>query len=251
MMARVSQPEQLATNRERGPVHRFPFVPWSRLAKALDWRQGQHLLTVGGTGSGKTTLVGQLLPRRSHVVVCVSKGKDPAFAHPPYSSFERITDWPPKDRQTRVLLWPKNGKDVPETQDIKRRVFSHTFDTILLHEGGWCIDIDELHYISKTLRLERWVVDLEEQGRSADITIVGNTQRPAEIPIACYTNASHAFFFLTQEEYDVKRLGSMRNVHTNAREVAANIGVLGPHEFIYIDRSGRVPPVRSKLDLRK
>jgi DNA helicase HerA-like ATPase len=231
-------------------IRRYSAVPWARLYREIVWRQGEHVLTVGGTGSGKTTLTGRFLTQRSHVVVCVSKGRDPAFSHPPYSSFPIIRSWPPPNNgKDRVLLWPPNGKDVLETRKIKSTTFARAFDSILLHEGGWCIDIDELHYMADSLRLDPFLVDLEEQGRSAGISVWGNTQRPAHVPLAVYTNAAHAFLFLTQEEYDVRRLGSICNKHTTPKELMANLTILGPHEFVYIDRSGRIPPVRSKVAL--
>jgi hypothetical protein len=40
----------------------------------------------------------------------------------------------------------------------------------------------------------------------------------------------------------------MGNKHTNAKEMGANLDVLESfesHEFIYLDRTGRIPPVRS------
>lgn len=243
----------VATGRGATPkeFNRYPFVPWEQLEPRIKWRQGEHVICIGGTGSGKTTLSAQLLPRRSHVAVTVSKGADPTFSKEFTSrGFERIDKWPPpRDYMNKVLVWPANGRTTKETREIKQRVFRHMFDRILLHEGGWCIDIDELHYMCASLRLEAEVTDLEEQGRSHGISIWGNAQRPAGIPLACYSNASHGFFYQTQEEYDVQRLASMNTRDTNARELEANIRVLTRHEFVYIDRYGDVPPVRSKLSL--
>jgi hypothetical protein len=216
----------------------------------ITWTQGQHVICVGGTGSGKSTLAGELLPRRSHVAVCVSKGYDEIFDTAYYKDYVTYHSWPPKEKDNRVLVWPSNGKTTGETRAIKYDVFSKMFDRILLHTGGWCISLDETHYLSETLRLSKHIVDLEEQGRSHHISLWANTQRPAGIPLACYTNASHGFFFLTQEDYDVRRLGSIRNRHTSAKELMANIEHLGLHEFVYIDRYGKIPPCRSVVNIK-
>jgi hypothetical protein len=236
-------------------LRKYPFVPWERLKPAIKWKQGQHCLSVGGTGSGKSTVGGEFLPRRSLVVVCVSKGMDDIFDGPYYRDYETIQSWPPKQSSfKRVLLRPPNAKTITETAALKAAVFRRMFDDILLRRGHWCIDVDEEHYMCETLKLSREVTDILEQGRSAYISMWNNTQRPSGIPLATYVNSSHGFFFSSQEMYDVARLGRMRNHHTTAQEMGANIEELdsfNTHEFIYLDRSGAIPPVRSIVTLKR
>jgi hypothetical protein len=235
-------------------ARKYPFVSWDRLKRAITWRQGEHVFTCGGTGSGKSTVAGELLPRRSLVVVCVSKGMDPIFEGPYYDEYKTIGRWPPPRNATHVMLRPPNGRTIVETRANKQKVFGEMFDDVLLHRGHWCIDVDEEHYMSDSLGLHREITDVLEQGRSAKISMWNNTQRPADIPLATYANSAHAFLFQTQEEYDVRRLGRMVNKHTTASELMENIQRLDSfksHEFVYLDRSGRIPPVRSIVSRRK
>lgn len=239
-------------------ARKYPFVGWRRLKKAIKWEQGQHVFTCGGTGSGKSTIAGQFLNRRAQVVVCVSKGMDPIFKQYPYNRYTIIQDWPPpislpgRPSPKRVLLWPANKENLRETRQHKKEVFSQAFDNILLVRGNWCIVVDETHYMSETLGLKSDIADILEQGRSAGISMWNNTQRPAGIPLAVYVNSHHAFLFQTQEGYDIDRLSRLTNKHTNAKELAWNLERLDSyrfHEFVYIDRTGQIPPVRSIVEL--
>lgn len=237
------------------PLRKYPFVEWRKLKAAIVWKQGMHALCVGGTGSGKSTVAGEFLPRRSLVCVCVSKGMDPIFEGPYYRDYDTIPKWPPpRESMARVLLRPPNAGSIRDSALHKAAVFRKMFDDVLLHKGHWCIDIDETHYMCETLKLGPEVTDMLEQGRSALISMWNNTQRPAGIPLATYVNSSIGFFFSSQEEYDVARLGKMRNKHTTTQEMARNIEELdsfNSHEFVFLDRSGRIPPVRSIVDVRK
>jgi hypothetical protein len=179
---------------------------------------------------------------------------DPIFEGPYYSDYETIETWPPprsrpgKPSPTRVLLRPKNQKSLRLTADHKKAVFQGMFDDVLLHRGNWCVDIDETHYMSSTLGLRPEITDMLEQGRSAGISMWNNTQRPADIPLAIYVNSHHAFLFQAQEDYDVQRLAGLGNKHTNPKEMRANLDLLDSfetHEFVYLDRTGVIPPVRS------
>src|SRR5690606_27765419 len=116
----------------------YPFVAWERLKPFINWKQGQHVFTSGGTGSGKSTLMGELLPRRKLVVVAVSKGMDEIFEGPYFKDYITIYKWPPpqrmpgepKDKWTRVLLRPKPQKTLKATKVHKTEVFQEMFDDI-------------------------------------------------------------------------------------------------------------------------
>jgi hypothetical protein len=233
-------------------LRRYPFVAWERLKPVIKWHQGQHVFCCGGTGTGKSTVAGEFLGRRSQVVVCVSKGMDEIFEGPYYKDYETLGAWHP-GKHTRILLRPANQRTLKETREHKRKVFAEMFDNVLLVRGNWCVDVDETHYMSKTLSLRDEITDMLEQGRSAGISMWNNTQRPADIPLAIYVNSSHAFLFQAQEDYDLQRLANLGNKHTTAREMRANLDVLdsfSTHELVYLDRTGVIPPVRTIVTKR-
>jgi hypothetical protein len=172
---------------------------------------------------------------------------DDIFEGPYYNDYETIRTWKPGKHQ-RVLLRPANQKTLAETRKHKQQVFAEMFDNVLLVRGNWCVDVDETHYMSKTLGLRDEITDMLEQGRSAGISMWNNTQRPADIPLSIYVNSTHAFLFQAQEDYDLQRLANLGNKHTNAQEMRVNLDALDSfktHEFVYLDRTGVIPPVRS------
>ena len=53
-----------------------PFVRFDRFMADWRWKQGEHVTTIGPTGSGKTVLNRELLRRRDFVVVLGVKNRD-------------------------------------------------------------------------------------------------------------------------------------------------------------------------------
>src|SRR5690348_16293172 len=64
-----------------------PFVRWDVFLSSWVWKSGEHLTTIGPTGSGKTVLNRYLLRRRRFVVVLGVKHRDPEL----YGPFQ--SDW--------------------------------------------------------------------------------------------------------------------------------------------------------------
>src|SRR5208282_6397595 len=95
-----------------------PEVPYSTwLARfGRQWKQGDHILDVGPTQSGKSLLARELvLAERKFVVVMGTKPKDKTLDEYIEAGFVRIDHWPPvpkdfRDQQrgmARFILWPK------------------------------------------------------------------------------------------------------------------------------------------------
>lgn len=225
--------------------------PWTTHLQRLKWRQGEHVLVSGPTSAGKTTLAASLLPRRSHVVMLVTKLKDPTFANE-YKGWERLEKWPrggPPSYMRRILLWPKPERTTRETIAKQRDVMRDALDAIL-HEGGRCVCVDEGLYLSdpKYLGLSTELGMLHYTGRSAGISMVTLAQRPFYIPKVVLSSITHGYFARTRDKDDLKRLADIGSV--DAREVAANLAVLQDrHDYVYLNPQGDARP--SVVNTRK
>lgn len=202
---------------------------------SLRWRQGEHAVVAGPTGSGKTTLAKELLKKRSHVLGFGIKAKDPTlkkeFADWKFvESFEDLEPW-----DNRVMLWPrpKRREDTDAWIARQKKEFTHALDT-MLKAGGWGIYIDELAYMCDPsyMNLGKKVGMIHYIGRSAGTSVLSCVQRPTFVPLAVMSNSSHAYIAKTYQAEDMKRLSNLGGVDRKGLEKAVT-GLGSRHDFVY------------------
>lgn len=225
-----------------------PFVRWDRFLADWVWKQGEHLTTIGPTGSGKTVLNRQLLRRRDFVVVLGIKQRDPELYAPfqseGYHLVRRFEAQPPDDVDSyRVLFVPQTEKRGVEGRQVKAKAFRQALHDIY-DAGSWCVYNDDVAYLSDQLRLAPDLEELWMLGRSEGVTVVASSQEPVNIPVMAYGMATHLFLFKNPDVYRARRMAELTGVN---RETAEHtILRLPDHEFLYINKSsGRM--LRSKV----
>lgn len=207
------------------------------------WRQGQHILVSGPTGSGKTALarhvVQQRINRGGHVIVFCMKPLEDETIIDEYKDFDRWKRWHkrPKTYENKILLWPdvrkaKGNKD--EILAIQKEVFSEAFDG-LNDAGHWTVQIDEgLYTVSPDfLGMSGELAMSHAIGRSGRLSMVTLTQRPSHLPLILYGSASHAFVGRTREAVDQKRLAELGSKE-GSKELANQISAQSLHDFLWI-----------------
>lgn len=232
-------------------------VGWDGFLKYFSnvFKQGDHVSLIGSTGCGKTTLAFYgILPIRDYVCVMATKPRDKQLTGLQDYGYVKIKSWPPDYAwNRRVLLWP-NSKRIEDTA-TQALTFSSTLSQIY-ETGAWAIYIDELHYMIDTLKMERLLSMIWQQGRSMDISLVASMQRPAKVPLLAYTQATHLFFWRSNDENDLKRIGGIGWQNSKiVREIVANLyGPVGAapkgksNQFLYVNsRTGHL--IISRLDL--
>lgn len=218
------------------------------------WRQGEHVLITGGTGSGKTLLARMLIQMRidrgSSVVVFVAKLQPDSTIKDYYSDFTRWKTWKkvPNIAENKILFWPDiEGKSPTEAKAILKREYVHALAEIG-RVGKWTVVIDEGLYTTAPsgLNLASVISDMFQLIRSAKGTMIILAQRPSHLPLAIYANLSMAFVGRASEAADLKRLGDLdSNVPSKAMQQA--IRANGKHDFLYIAMNTDALPERINL----
>lgn len=201
--------------------------------------QGQHILVAGMTGSGKTTLMEQVLNTRRWSI-CLDTKRELRFdgwpiVERPAHAIEAVFD----KRYQRAILRPRSLDDVEDT-----------FAAALRH-GGVTVGVDEIYMIttqpgsSSVLTYPPSYVLALTRGRSKKATVVTGTQRPRFLPLFAMTESSHFFVFELGSADDSKYLARMAGIPGLEEGTLAE---LRDHFFLYYSRPER-RLVRSRIEL--
>lgn len=225
------------------PVER---VPWSSFLAGFAWAQGEHVSIIGPTGTGKTYLGRQLLPRRDYVVALGTKRLDDTLDdYIKRDGFTRIKHWPPREPwwlkrpagwDRRVALWPAHTGNVTDTRERMVVEFEACLSDVLSH-GGWCVDVDEAYYLCHVLGLTSWLEEVWTQGRSSRISLLAKTQRPAWVPLFMYDQATHLFLFGDNDEANLRRVGGLGGL--SPKLVRETVAGLPHHDVLYVNTRER------------
>jgi energy-coupling factor transporter ATP-binding protein EcfA2 len=220
------------------------------------WKQGEHVLISGSTGSGKTALARHIIDLRIQrngvaVVFCMKPNEDRTLVED-YKGFTRWKKWKkrPSSQEHRILLWPdvskaKGNKD--EILAIQSEVFQEAFDGVN-HSGKYTVQIDEGLYTTSPsfLNMSGNLAMAHAIGRSAELTMVTLTQRPSHLPLILYGSASHAFVGRTRELSDQKRLAELGGKE-GGKILAQRVADQGRHDFLWIPVAPDWPAERVNL----
>jgi len=207
------------------------------------WKQGQHVLISGPTGSGKTALarhvVQQRIDRGGHVIVFCMKPLEDETIIDEYAGWDRWKRWHrrPRSYESRILLWPDVRKAKGERDEIlaiQKEVFSEAFAGVN-HAGHWTVQVDEgLYTVSPDfLNMASELAMAHSIGRSGKITMVDLTQRPSHLPLILYGSAAHAFVGRTRESVDQKRLAELGS-REGSKTLATRIADQDLHDFTWV-----------------
>lgn len=187
---------------------------------------------LGQTGSGKTHLGLEVAKQRGYVIAIATKPKDALLKPLKAQGYKVARDMRELSRirrERRILLWPesKTLRSDAHQQQILQDAFEYVY-----HTGNRTILADETYYLCHQLGLEQEVVSILFRGRSLGISLMSMGQRPFHLPLACYSQADHIFFF---REHDKRNRDRLREIGgADAAEVEHIIARLHKYHFLYI-----------------
>lgn len=216
------------------------------------WKQGEHVVVSGPTGSGKTMFgraIDQIrIDAGGHVVLFVGKLQEDDTITKNYKGWTRWKKFKSNSspHENKILLWPdvSKGKTLREMRDIQREVFGDAIDR-LAKIGRWTVDFDEGLYMCSPsfMGFADEIAMLHALGRSSKLTIITKMQRPANVPLIIYGSASHAFVGRTREASDLKRMAEL-GTGLSSRETAYMLASQGQHDFTWFPVAPGWPPER-------
>lgn len=216
---------------------------WEDHKARLKWDQGDHMLLIGPTKSGKTELASQVLDKRGWVVGMFNKPSDKTverqYIKQGWTRYKKLPKRGLANDEQRALIWPEWGSTVEETVLNQKAVFQETIDW-LMRTGRRCIYYDETAYLNDMLGLTRQINMTFYFARATGISSVAAMQRPKFVPRVLMSNSTHAYISRTTDREDIKRLSDLS---TDPAELAWNLSHLRDrHDFVYINPLGDAEP---------
>jgi hypothetical protein len=228
---------------------------WLELFKS-SWFQGEHVVILGPTGTGKTYFAQPIVDQRDYVAVLAVKPKDETLERFKngykygYKRYKVIRKWPPDYGTNRFIYWEK-PKGLHRLREQATKL--HTALNEMYREGGWCIYVDEGGYIAGVLGLGQAIGVLLNQGRSSGISVVLCVTRPtsvvARVPKEAFSQPRHKLIFKYENRDELKAAAQVADI--DVKKLEGLMGQLetyhpkGYTDFVYFGK-GKTYIVRNK-----
>lgn len=176
-------------------------------------KNGEHVLAVGQTGSGKSVLLQDLIKSATVAPVFIMDSKcddgfltlnrsdeDLTIFDAGLAAFSRLIKQPSRKIPTYLVIRPPVEEVTdPDILDAYIMLIHQNF------KGACIIVIDELYMLHKNGRAGAGLSGALTRGRSKGHSLYGATQRPSWISRFCISEMSHYYIFRLMEVDDRKR----------------------------------------------
>jgi hypothetical protein len=215
-------------------------LTWDEFLHSFRWQQGQHLVAIGPTESGKTTLIRELLEKAyqdgTHPwqSIAATKTLDEVLDTFSPLGFVTLPEWivADPDITPRVIIHPRLRSLAQEDRAVQSQVLADMANAVY-RQHGWLVYYDEFKHVITGLGLKNEAEMLLHQGRSAGITVVMALQRPRHVPLMAYDQSEHMFFWESRDHNIRDRLSEIGG-KADPELVAYAVSKLRKHDFLYV-----------------
>lgn len=182
---------------------------------------GERATFIGQTGSGKSFAMLQILDTFYEVrqIEGFDGKADPLFSGldvPRRNSLAAIATL--KYPKYPMVIWRPNPEALAEPEVLDK------WNQWIYRRKHTVAAIDEITLMTQSNKPPLGLLSLLARGRSRDITVLIGTQRPRQIPMICFTEATEIFCFRLTDKNDRKRVAEF--THPDME-----IPVQDPHGF--------------------
>lgn len=208
-------------------------VPWESAVARMDWRPGEHATLIGPAGVGKTELLIDLLARRVWTIFLNTKRIDSTQDRLRDLGFRTTRDGNINPEVARRwIVSPPWNRRIGNIDGLHEQVFQRAL-TEAFWQTGWTVGIDELEFINRDLKITGIVDKLLRQGRSQGNSMVLGTQRPRNVTLHAYEQATHMFMWKQRDEGNAKRAAELAGI--NGDELILAMPGLTKHDVLYVN----------------
>lgn len=237
--------------------------PWRDVLTyfAAEHKQGEHVSAEGPTGSGKTTLMLELLIARgtrkarngrpTSITILESKRRDPTMSNLlglGWHRISRLDEWPPAYGEEHVVVWPPSG-DL-RTRAERMRPFFETILAEIDESGSQIVYVDELATFSMPkpdgFGFRGYFNTYWKESRSNGVSLFAGTQRPVDVPRPMWSEPYWLFLFRPEDEDDLKRVAELSGSKQLVLEVLPQ---LDHHQFLMLRRRPERLAIVSEVEL--
>jgi hypothetical protein len=211
-------------------------LPWTAAVTRMDWVQGEHVTLIGPTGAGKTELLIELVRPLPWVIFLSTKRIDRTLAplrEMGYRTIRSGKELNPEVDRRFIVAPPWSPKLTAKQQNLFHR---NVFDNVLnraFRQTGWTVVIDELEYINRDLKIEESLDRLYRQGRSQGNSIFAGTQRPRNVTLHAYEQATHLFIWRQSDLTNIVRAAELTGI--SKQDVIQVVRSLDQHTVFYVN----------------
>jgi hypothetical protein len=209
------------------------------------YKGGQHVSFIAKTGAGKTRLALELLAvsatEELPAYVTVMKARDKTLGQflVRHDRWKRVLNFPPPPvipgmtKPVGYLVWPHHTND-PEGDDVRHQEIFHRMHRQLYVKGDCIIFDDEVVSLVREMNLKPDLTRIWTKGRSIGVGEWSATQRPAQVPLEMYDQATHLFLGMIKDKRAQDRFGEIAGVDPEI--VVQVVSQLPPFHWLYINQ---------------